>query len=267
MTFRHGHRKSENGAVILVTAGGSKIGLARTRGQIHVRVMTAYGQFCPVALGAEIFAERWTPLILRELLMGGRRFSDIHRGVPRISRNLLTQRLHALQRSGIIEQLAAHDGHREYHLTVGGRELGAVIDALGTWGYRWASKDLADKDLDPDFLMWSLRRLVRVDALPQERVVLLFRFRAQRDRLFWLALHRPDVDLCLFDPGYEVNLEIDATVGALARVCLGQVALLQEMRDGAVEVHGPTHYRNALPRWLGVTRFAAMSKTVSAGPL
>jgi DNA-binding HxlR family transcriptional regulator len=227
--------------------------------------MTAYGQFCPVALGAEIFAERWTPLILRELLMGGRRFSDIHRGVPRISKNLLTQRLHAFQRSGIIEKRPGPDGHGlEYHLTAGGRELGAVIDALGTWGYRWASKDLADKDLDPDFLMWSLRRLVRVDALPDQRVVLLFRFRSHTDRLFWLVLQRPDVDLCLFDPGYEVNLEIEATVEPLARVCLGHLSLLEAMRDGRVEVHGAPHYRNALPSWLGVTRFAGMAKAVSA---
>jgi len=226
--------------------------------------MTAYGQFCPVALGAEIFAERWTPLILRELLMGGRRFSDIHRGVPRISKNLLTQRLHALQRSGIIEQRANQDGHHEYHLTTGGREIGAVIDALGTWGYRWAAKDLEDKELDPDFCMWSLRRLVRVDSLPDERVVLLFHFRGHRDRFFWLVLERPNVDLCLFDPGYEVNLEIDATVEALARVCLGHLALVDAMREGRVEVHGPPHYRNALPNWLGVTRFAAMAKTASA---
>ncbi|MFL5561721.1 MAG: winged helix-turn-helix transcriptional regulator [Gemmatimonadaceae bacterium] len=103
-------------------------------------------------------------LILRELLVGGRRFSDIQRGVPRMSRNLLTQRLHSLRSSGIIEQLPAEGGHGyEYRLTIAGRELGAVIDALGTWGYKWASKDLSDKELDPDFLMWSLRRLVRVD--------------------------------------------------------------------------------------------------------
>ena len=229
--------------------------------------MTAYGQFCPVALGAEIFAERWTPLILRELLMGGRRFSDIHRGVPRISRNLLTQRLHALQHSGIIEQRPTPDGHQEYHLTTGGRELGAVIDALGTWGYRWAAKDLSDKDLDPDFLMWSLRRLVRVDALPEQRVVLSFRFRGHRDRFFWLVLHRPDVDLCLFDPGYEVNLEIEARVESLARVCLGHLGLLEAMREGGVEVHGPPHYRNALPNWLGVTRFAAMAKIPSTATM
>ena len=225
--------------------------------------MTTYGQFCPVALGAEIFAERWTPLILRELLMGGRRFSDIHRGVPRISRNLLTQRLHALQRSGIIEQRPTQDGHQEYHLTDGGRELRAVIDALGTWGYRWAAKDLEDKDLDPDFCMWSLRRLVRLDALPDQRVVLLFRFRGFTDRLFWLVLQRPEVDLCLFDPGYEVNLEIEADVQSLTRVCLGHIGLLEAMRDGRVEVHGPPHYRNALPSWLGVTRFKSMANAVT----
>ncbi|HZE09066.1 MAG TPA: helix-turn-helix domain-containing protein [Gemmatimonadaceae bacterium] len=224
--------------------------------------MTTYGQFCPVALGAEIFAERWTPLILRELLSGGRRFSDIHRGVPRISRNLLTQRLHALQHSGIIEQIPAQRGHgQEYRLTVGGRELGVVIDALGTWGYRWASKDLRDEHLDPDYLMWTMRKLIRVDTLPDQRVVLLFRFRRYSDRLYWLVLHRPDVDLCVFDPGYEVSLEIEASVESLARVCLGQLAVLQAMRDGTVEVHGAPHYRKALSSWLGVTHFADTAKT------
>jgi DNA-binding HxlR family transcriptional regulator len=227
--------------------------------------MSSYGQFCPVALGAEIFAERWTPLILRELLMGARRFSDIHRGVPRISRNLLTQRLQSLRSSGIIEQLPAASGHgHEYRLTVAGRELGVVIDALGTWGYRWATKDLTDKHLDPDFLMWVLRRMVRVDALPDERVVLFFRFRRYANRFFWLVLQRPEVDLCLFDPGYEVNLEIDAEVEALARVCLGHQGLLQAMRAGDVEVHGAPRHRNALASWLGVTRFATLAKNAGA---
>jgi DNA-binding HxlR family transcriptional regulator len=227
--------------------------------------MADYGQFCPVALGAEIFAERWTPLILRELLMGGRRFSDIQRGVPRMSRNLLTQRLRSLRLSGIIEQLPAEGGHgHEYRLTISGRELSAVIDALGIWGYRWASKDLTDKNLDPDFLMWSLRRLIRTDALPDERVVLLFRFRRHKDRLYWLVLHRPEVDLCLFDPGYEVGLEIEAAVEPLARVCLGHIPLLEAIRDGGVEVHGAPHHRHALPNWLGVTRFAGMAASTVA---
>jgi DNA-binding HxlR family transcriptional regulator len=227
--------------------------------------MTTYGQFCPVALGAEVFAERWTPLILRELLFGARRFGEIHRGVPRISRNLLVQRLDSLQRSGVIDRRAAGSGRgHEYRLTDAGRELGAVVDALGTWGYKWASRDLTAEHLDPDFLMWALRRMVRVDALPEGRVVVLFRFRRFRDRHFWLVLHRPDVDLCLFDPGFEVDVEVDAEVEALARVCLGHHGLLQAVKAGEVGLSGPSHHRRALCGWLGVTRFAAMSSAVAS---
>jgi DNA-binding HxlR family transcriptional regulator len=230
--------------------------------------MTDYGQFCPVAMGAEIFAERWTPLIVRELLLGERGFSDIHRGVPRISRNLLTQRLQSLRRSGIIEQVRA-DGERRYvyRLTLAGRALGPVIDALGTWGYNWANKDLEDEHLDPDFLMWSLRRMVRVDALPDERVVIVFRFRRrQGDRLFWLVLERPQVDLCLHDPGHDVSLEVEASVEALARVCLGQMDLSQALKTGTVEVRGLPRHRRALSSWLGVTRFAALARKPAIPP-
>lgn len=229
--------------------------------------MTSYGQFCPVALGAEIFAERWTPLILRELLVGERGFTDLHRGVPRISRNLLTQRLESLRGSGIVEQVHAKGEHRHtYRLTVAGRALGPVIEALGTWGYDWACKDLEAEDLDPDFLMWALRRLVRIDALPPERVVLMFRFRRINDRLYWLVLHRPDVDLCIQDPGYEVTLEIEGTVVALARVCLGQVDLPQAVKAGEIEVRGAPRYRRALSSWLGVTHFARLGQSASISP-
>lgn len=226
--------------------------------------MTDYGQFCPVALGAEIFAERWTPLILRELLFGPRSFSDIHRGVPRISKNLLTQRLESLRHNGIIETVETDREHRHhYRLTLAGRQLGPVIDALGTWGYNWACKDLEDENLDPDFCMWALRRMVLVEALPEERVVVAFRFRRHADRYYWLVLQRPEVDLCIKDPGYEVSLEVEGTVSALAHVCLGHIGLLQAMRDGDVEVRGTPRYRNALPSWLGVTRFAALARNAT----
>ncbi|HKW11840.1 MAG TPA: helix-turn-helix domain-containing protein [Gemmatimonadaceae bacterium] len=223
--------------------------------------MTHYGQFCPVALGAEIFAERWTPLIVRELLHGGCSFSDLHRGVPRISRNLLTQRLESLRLSGIVEQVQANGERRHlYRLTTAGRELAPVIEALGIWGFNWASKDLSDEHLDPDFLMWALRRMVRVDALPDERVVVMFRFRGYADRCFWLVLSRPEVDICVEDPGHEVNLEVEATVEALARVCLGHLDFLQVLKRGEIEVHGAPRYRSALAKWLGVTHFAAVGR-------
>jgi DNA-binding HxlR family transcriptional regulator len=210
-------------------------------------------------LGAEIFAERWTPLILRELLLGERGFNDIQRGVPRMSKNLLTQRLESLRTCGIVERSRQEGGRRHvYRLTAAGRALGPVIDALGTWGYQWASKDLEDDRLDPDFLMWSLRRMVRVGALPDERIVVSFRFRKHEDRTYWLVLQRPDVDLCLHDPGYDVSLEVEGTVAALARVCLGHVDLLHALRAGEIDVRGAPRYRSALPNWLGVTRFAAL---------
>jgi DNA-binding HxlR family transcriptional regulator len=219
--------------------------------------MSSYGQFCPLALGAEIFAQRWTPLIVRELLAGGRRFGDIQRGVPRMSRNLLVQRLGSLQRAGIIYRCVAPDGRgNEYLLTDAGRGLGAVIDALGSWGYKWASKDLTDDQLDPDFLMWALRRMVRVDALPDERIVALFRFRGFPHREFWLVLERPHVDLCLFDPGFEVDVAVTADVQALARVCLGHIALEHAVKSGSVELSGPLRGRRTLYASLGITRFA-----------
>jgi DNA-binding HxlR family transcriptional regulator len=220
--------------------------------------MTLYGQFCPVAMGAEIFAERWTPLIVRELLRGELGFNDIHRGVPRISKNLLAQRLESLRGSGLVEQ-THRDGERKhvYRLTPAGCALGPVVEALGRWGYDWASKDLEDDHLDPDFLMWTLRRLVRVDRLPDERIVILFRFRQHEDRSYWLVLTRPDVDLCMEDPGYDVNLEVEGMVAALARVCLGRIDLPRAMKCGDVEVRGAPRYRTALSSWLGVTHFAA----------
>jgi DNA-binding HxlR family transcriptional regulator len=223
--------------------------------------MSTYGQFCPVALGAEIFAERWTPLILRELLMGARRFSDIQRGVPRMSRNLLAQRLVSLRRAGIIDRRAAADarGH-EYHLTNAGRELQGVIDALGTWGYRWASKDITDEHVDPDFLMWALRRMVRVDALPEGQVVVLVRFRGDTKHQYWLVLHRPEADLCLFDPGFDVDIELRAEPEALAHVCLGHLPFVQAVKAGRIELSGAPRYRRGLCEWLGVTRFAAMAR-------
>ena len=219
--------------------------------------MTLYGQFCPVAMGAEIFAERWTPLILRELLSGELGFNDLHRGVPRISKNLLTQRLASLCGSGLVERYH-RDGERKhvYRLTPAGRALGPVVEALGRWGYDWASKDLEDDHLDPDFLMWALRRLVRVGNLPDERVVILFRFRRHEDRSYWLVLTRPDVDLCMEDPGYDVSLEVEGTVAALAQVCLGRIDLPRAMKCGDVEVRGAPRYRTALSSWLGVTHFA-----------
>jgi DNA-binding HxlR family transcriptional regulator len=156
--------------------------------------VAGYGQFCPVARGAELFAERWTPLIVRELLRGPAHFNELRRGLPRISRSLLSDRLAALERSGIVERRSAASGHGfEYGLTKAGQELDPVVRALGTWAYKWVSRDLTADNLDPALLMWVIERRIRVANLPPQRVVVHFRFRSLPAHTYWLMLERaPD---------------------------------------------------------------------------
>jgi DNA-binding HxlR family transcriptional regulator len=227
--------------------------------------MQGYGQFCPVALGAEVFAERWTPLILRELLLGSHRFSELRRGLPRISRNLLTQRLASLEQAGLINRRRRSNGHGyDYHLTPAGEELRPVVTALGTWGCRWAASELQPDNLDAGLLMWFLRRRVRVENLPELRVVTRFDFHAEGERSFWLEgqqsfwliLERPVVDLCLSDPGHEVDLTVNADVAELTRVYLGHISLMQAIREGSVEVLGGRALCSGFRDWIGVSPFA-----------
>jgi DNA-binding HxlR family transcriptional regulator len=225
-----------------------------------------YGQFCPVALGAEVFAERWTPLILRELLLGSRRFSELLSGLPRISRNLLTQRLASLEQAGLVKRRQRSNGRGfDYYLTPAGEELRPVVIALGNWGYKWAASELRPDNLDAGLLMWFLRRRVRVENLPGPRVVTRFDFRAEGERSFWLEgqqsfwliLERPVVDLCLSDPGFEVDLTVNADVVELTRVYLGHISLMQAISEGSVEVVGGRELRTGFRDWLGVSPFAS----------
>jgi len=227
--------------------------------------MQGYRQFCPVALGAEVFAERWTPLILRELLLGSHRFSELQRGLPHISRNLLTQRLASLERAGLIKRERRSNGHGfDYYLTQAGEELRPVVATLGTWGYKWAATELRPDNLDAGLLMWFLRRRVRVEKLPEPRVVIRFEFRAQRARSywhqgqqsFWLILERPVVDLCLSDPGFEVDLTVSTDLPELTRVYLGHISLTQALRQGSVEVLGRRELRSGFRNWIGISPFA-----------
>jgi DNA-binding HxlR family transcriptional regulator len=220
--------------------------------------MRSYGQFCPVALGAEVFAERWTPLILRELLAGSHRFSHLQRGLPGIPRALLTQRLGSLQRAGLIERRPTRTGRGwEYHLSPAGRSFGPVVEALGRWGYQWAAEQLRPENLDAGLLMWFLRRRVRVDRLPADRVTVQFEFREADKRCFWLVLHRPEVDLCLAEPGFDIDLCVTTDVRAFTRVFLGQVSSAHALGDGSVIVQGRSDLRRAFGGWIGLSQFAS----------
>src|SRR5215468_1895000 len=109
--------------------------------------MTGYGQFCSIARAHEVVGGRWTLLVVRELLCGSTRFNDIRRGVPRISRTVLSERLQALTFAGAVARIDGEHGP-EYALTEAGKELATLVGALGTWGQRWLARQPAKEDLD-----------------------------------------------------------------------------------------------------------------------
>jgi len=213
-------------------------------------------QFCPVSRGADIFAERWTPLIVRELLNGSHRFSELQLGLPRISRNLLTQRLASLTRAGVIERRPPTRGRGfSYHLTAAGEELRPVVESLGAWGYRWGGADLPQGRLDPVLLMWFIRRRVLVQAIRRAKTVVRFDFRRPR-RSFWLRIEPPAVDLCFTDEGFEIELAVEADLAALTAVWLGRLSLADAIAAGSVRLDGDEDARPLFGRWFGLSPFA-----------
>ncbi len=214
----------------------------------------SYGQFCPVAQAAEIVAERWTPLVLRELLLGSRRFNDLQRGVPLMPPATLAQRLKELQRWNLVER---REG--EYRLTAGGRALKPIVEALGQWGHRYASRELGPRDLDPAFLMWDVRRWMIVGALPRRRVVILFRSpeAPSGKRSWWLVVDRGQVDLCLKPPGYEVDLTVVSDVRTMTLVWGGSLDADRAVRSGRIGFEGSGELSRSFVKWMGLSTFAA----------
>jgi DNA-binding HxlR family transcriptional regulator len=228
--------------------------------------MKGYGQFCPVAKAAEIVAERWTPLVLRELLCGSRRFADLHRGVPLMSRTLLASRLEQLEDAGIVQSVPRPGGRgREYQLTTAGEELRPLIDCLGEWGQRWARAQVGRGDLDPGLLMWDIHRRVDLAALPPQRVVVRFDFRGvpatvRCPRYWWLVLERRGVDLCLKDPGFLVDIVVSADLRTLIRVWMGDVRLAESVRAGLIRLEGARSLVRDFPTWLSLSSFAGVER-------
>jgi DNA-binding HxlR family transcriptional regulator len=236
----------------------------------RVGPMKGYGQFCPVAVACEIFAERWTPLILRELLTGSRRFSEIRSGMPLISRTLLAQRLRELEDAGVIASSPLPAGRgREYRLTAGGEEFREIVERLGAWGQRHAVQQFAHANLDPALLMWAMHRRIDLTRLPKPRVVVRFEFRgvptrSLQVRTAWLVLERSGADVCMRDPGFEVDLVVHADVGTLARVWTGHLGFADGVRAGGIRLEGPRALVAAFPGWLLLSHFAQVLRPATA---
>lgn len=218
-----------------------------------------YGQFCPIAQAAEVLSERWTLLVLRELLAGSSRFNDIQRGVPLMSSSLLSRRLRELDRAGLITRrpLRAHRGH-EYLLTPAGEALGPLLVSLGVWSREWLRREVTEENADPALLMWDMQRNLRLDRLPQSRLVTFFRYRGvpEQKQSWWLVAERSVTDLCLTDPGFGVDLRVDADARSMAEVWIGRLELGTAMRSRRIRVSGPEHLVRSLPNWLGLNAFA-----------
>ena len=224
--------------------------------------MKGYGQFCPIAKACEIFGERWTPVILRELICGSTRFNDIRRGVPLLSPTVLSERLKALERAGVVERRSRAGKALEYHLTAAGQEFKPIIFALGEWGQRWARSDFSRAELDAGLLMWDVHRNVKVDEFPLPRTVVQFEFKDLRaaERLFWLINKRDGVEICITDPGFEVDLYVVTDLCTLTRVWMGDLPLHKTIMRGVIELHGRRDLRQKFERWFTLSGLAGIKR-------
>lgn len=217
-----------------------------------------YGQFCTVARGAEVLGERWTLLVVRELLCGSTRFNELRRGLPRMSTTLLSTRLRQLEALGVVHRTV--DGRATtYRLTDAGEALRPIVMAIGHWGAEWIGSRLETGHLDAGFLMWDVRRFVRVDKMPGDRrVVVFFHFAdaREREREWWLVVESGDVELCRDDPGHELTLVVEASVRALTEVWTGDRLPDEVVRSREVRVIGATSDAEAFWEWLGTSAFA-----------
>jgi DNA-binding HxlR family transcriptional regulator len=221
----------------------------------------SYGQYCPIAIGAEAIGDRWTPLILRELICGSERFSDIHRGVPRMSRTLLAQRLRQLERLELVER---HPGPT-YHLSPAGRELEAVVWGLGDWAMRWHLGDPAKEQLDGAHLMWAVRQALVTENLPDRRTVLRFDFpNARRGKVVWLILDPAGSTVCERDEGFDVDLYVKADIEQFMRIWIGRATWNDALAAGTLTLQGPRSLVRGFPRWFALSPFATRPATGGA---
>ena len=219
--------------------------------------MHLYGQYCPVARAAEILADRWTLLIIRELLIDVKHFNELERGLPRMSRTLLAERLRRLEDSGVLQRFEAPRGKRtEYRLTEAGRELKPIVDAFCEWGARWAFGPPRPNELDPLVLLWWMRRRVRFDQIARARVVIQFDFRSGSQKRYWLLIEPSEASICLKHPGFDVDVIVTADIGSLYQVWLGRVELEDACRTRHVRLDGTPADIQAFPRWFGRSRMA-----------
>ncbi len=221
--------------------------------------MKSYGQFCPVAKASEVFCTRWTTLILRDLAGGATRFSQLKRGIPLASPTLLTRRLRELEAEGIVERRKSGTGRSwTYHLTPAGEEFVPIVTALGIWGQRWTRRALEPHEMNLDLLVWALETSVHPGAFGERRTLVELDVTGQpaRKRRWWYLNEANRCELCIKEPGFEIDLYITADLPTLIYIWRGDLALSEAMASGRLDAHGATRIVRALPDWFGVSTLA-----------
>jgi DNA-binding HxlR family transcriptional regulator len=228
--------------------------------------MHKYGQYCPVAKAAEILGDRWTLLIVRDLLCGCCHFNDLERGLPGISRALLAERLRRLQRVGIVEKVETRNGRfgTEYRLTEAGKQLQGVVEALLVWGARWAFGEPEPDDLDPILLLWWMRGRVCRDRLPDQRVVIQFDFKGVETKRLWLILTKEDVSVCLTYPGFEADVLVTADLETFYQVWLGRIWFADALKERGIEIEAIPALAQEFPNWFAYSPGAPGVRAVMA---
>lgn len=218
-----------------------------------------YGQFCPIAIAAEVLSERWTLLVLREMLTGSTRFNDLHRGVPLMSASLLSQRLRDLEGAGLARRKPLPSGKGySYHLTESGEALRPIITGIGLWGAKYMRTHYSPQNLDPGLLMWDMRRWIRGDLMPPSKIVIRFDIpdAPVQKRHYWMLKEESgDIDLCLFDPGFPVNLVITSGLATLTRVWMGDIEAESAVLNHQVVLEGDPAVRMSFYDWIGLNPF------------
>jgi DNA-binding HxlR family transcriptional regulator len=217
----------------------------------------SYGQYCPISRTLAVLGERWSLLIVRDLLAGTTRFNDLSRSLPGLSRTLLAKRLRQLEAAGVVERLGSR-----YLLTEAGQGLEPVVDALSTWGARWTFGDPEPDELDASVLVWWIHARLDTSDLPGPRHVFQFSF-GDDPRQFWVVVEAGDPSVCLTDPGYEVDVVISSDVGSLYQVWLGRLPLREATRSGRVRFTGPAALTRRMP---AVLRLSPLAPIVAANP-
>ncbi len=230
--------------------------------------MPDYGHYCPVAMASEVIADRWTPLIIRELVLGNVRFNDIARGMPGISRSLLVQRLRHLERMRVVETWPSPTGKgKEYHLTPAGKDMEQVIDSLGKWAIEWLFDEIRPHDIDPVTLTWWMHRRIRPDRFPPHRTVIEFQHTAPKREVIWIVLDRSEASVCTHHPGFEVDLVVTAPTGALSDVFSGFCLWEESIADDLIHVAGSPRLVRSFPTWFLWSPFAEAAHERASRPV